>query len=166
VQIFEELLPYNSKLGRRVTADLDLVVIHCTELPTLAEARAYAERILYGDGTGNSGHYYIDRDGSVRRYVSDDRVARHVIGHNRSSIGIEIVNAGRYPRWFSSSNQSVSDPYLKTAHPSLLQLLRHSDLDTSEISAEDDPDVKIRRKIDPGPLFPWEEFAAFWRELP
>jgi N-acetylmuramoyl-L-alanine amidase len=48
---------------------VELVVIHCTELPDLAIAREYGERALYDNGTGNSGHYYIDRDGAIYRYV-------------------------------------------------------------------------------------------------
>ena len=43
--------------------DVDLVVIHCTELPDLAIAREYGERVLHDNGSGNSGHFYIDRDG-------------------------------------------------------------------------------------------------------
>ncbi|HTL14342.1 MAG TPA: N-acetylmuramoyl-L-alanine amidase, partial [Thermomonas sp.] len=57
-------LPYAEALAARDPADVDTVVIHCTELPDLATARAWGERVLYpASGTGNSGHYYIDRDG-------------------------------------------------------------------------------------------------------
>ena len=60
-------LPYEERLEPRQLADIDLVVIHCTELPDLAMAREYGERLHYEVGTGNSGHYYIDRDGAVLR---------------------------------------------------------------------------------------------------
>ena len=57
-------LPYVNALATRELGDIDLVVIHCTELPDLALAREFGERVLYADsGTGNSGHYYIERDG-------------------------------------------------------------------------------------------------------
>ena len=62
-------LPYENRLERRALEQIDLVVIHCTELPDLAMAREYGERILHASGTGNSGHYYVDRDGSVHVYV-------------------------------------------------------------------------------------------------
>src|SRR5690606_27639077 len=93
-------LPYESRLETRPLSQVDLVVIHCTELPDLATAREYGERVLYlpradgSGGTGNSGHYYVDRDGSCHRYVAPDRIAHHVRGYNPRSVGIELVNAG------------------------------------------------------------------------
>ncbi|HWS77121.1 MAG TPA: N-acetylmuramoyl-L-alanine amidase, partial [Thermomonas sp.] len=90
-------LPYADALAARESGDIDLVVIHCTELPDLAMAREYGERVLYASGTGNSGHYYIDRDGSIHEYVDPARIAHHTRGFNPRSIGIELVNSGRYP---------------------------------------------------------------------
>ena len=80
-------LPYVDALTARDPGDIDTVVIHCTELPDLATARAYGERVLYASGTGNSGHYYIDRDGRTTRFVADTRVAHHTFGYNPRSIG-------------------------------------------------------------------------------
>jgi N-acetylmuramoyl-L-alanine amidase len=178
--ISECLLTYNDRLETRNTSELNLIVLHCTELPTLEMAREYGERITLPDSqTGFSGHYYIDRDGSIHRYVSDDRVARHVIGYNQNSLGLEIVNLGRYPNWFHSAHQECTDPYpraqiegvkhllrvLKRTFPQIRDLARHSDLDATLIPAEDDPRVQIRRKIDPGPLFPWEEVLEEWERM-
>src|SRR5690606_34258660 len=75
-------LPYEERLDERPLAAIDLVVIHCTELPDLAAARSEGERVRYDSGTGNSGHYYIDRDGSVHLFVRPARVAHHVRGYN------------------------------------------------------------------------------------
>ena len=75
--IIAKPLPYEHLLAQRKPTDIDLVVIHCTELPDLATAREYGERALYDNGSGNSGHYYIDRDGTVSRYVPDERIAHH-----------------------------------------------------------------------------------------
>ena len=64
-------LPYESRLEHRALASVDLVVIHCTELPDMAMAREFGERIRYEKSqTGNSGHYYIDFDGTVHRFVA------------------------------------------------------------------------------------------------
>ena len=104
--IVDAPLPYVAQLDPRSLAQVDLVVIHCTELPDLAAAREYGERVLYDSGTGNSGHYYIDRDGTVLRYVPDDRIAHHVRGMNRRAIGIELVNTGRFPHWLDSRHQA------------------------------------------------------------
>src|SRR5690606_17820149 len=107
LQIIDAPLPYVAQLEARSPAQVDLAVIHCTELPDLASGRAWGERVLYPSGTGNSGHYYIDRDGTVLRYVPDERIAHHVRGHNARAIGIELVNTGRYPHWLDSRQQAM-----------------------------------------------------------
>ena len=170
--IHEWPLPYESRLDRRAPSAIDLVVIHCTELPDMALAREYGERVHYPDkGTGNSGHYYIDTDGSVHRFVADTRVANHTRGYNSRSIGIELSNIGRYPNWGDSKHQQFTSPYTKAQIDALLALLRllrnelphlkyiagHEDLDTRLEPASDDPSVMLRRRQDPGPLFPWNE---------
>lgn len=169
--IHDQPLPYVAKLPERLASTVTLVVIHCTELPDLATAREYGERVLYDAGTGNSGHYYIDRDGSVYRYVPGTRVAHHVRGYNPPSIGIELVNRGRYPNWFDSRNQSMTEPYtnaqiaalrallaqLRAEYPNMREIAGHEDLDTARVPASDDPTREVPRKLDPGPLFPWAE---------
>ncbi len=152
------------------------VVIHCTELPDLATARAVRRaRALSDSGTGNSGHYYIDRDGRIEQYVALERAAHHVRGHNAHSLGIELVNQGRYPHWLDSRHQRMLEPYPEAqlqALESLLQWLRaqllpaladiagHDALDASLVSASDDPSQQVRRKLDPGPQFPWPRIRA------
>lgn len=163
-------LPYESRLDTRPLSQIDLVVIHCTEVPTLELSREFGERVLYeNSGTGNSGHYYIDRDGSVLLYVRPDRVAHHVRGYNPRSIGIELVNTGRYPHWRDSRRQAMDEPYpeaqiaalvgllaqLRAQLPALRYIAGHEDLDTELETALDDPTVLVPRKRDPGPQFPW-----------
>jgi len=169
--VHDQPLPYAARLPERPAGAVTLVVIHCTELPDLATAREYGERVLYETGTGNSGHYYIDRDGSVHCYVPGTRVAHHVRGYNPPSIGIELVNRGRYPDWFDSRNQIMREPYtsaqidalrallaqLRTEYPNLQEIAGHEDLDTARVPASDDPSQDVPRKLDPGPLFPWPE---------
>lgn len=168
-------LPYENRLESRTLSAIDLAVIHCTELPDLATAREFGERVLYPtpgapDGTGNSGHYYIDRDGSVHRYVAPERVAHHTRGYNPRSVGIELVNTGRYPHWLDSRHQAMDEAYtaqqidaligllneLRAQIPTLDSIAGHEDLDTGEVEASDDPSLKVRRKRDPGPRFPWQ----------
>ena len=162
-------LPYEQRLPQRPLQQIDLVVIHCTELPDLAAARVAGERVLYGSGTGNSGHYYIDRDGSVHVYVQPQRIAHHVRGFNERAVGIELVNTGRYPDWLHSASQKMQEPYtdaqiaaviallrsLRQEIPSLRYIAGHEELDTAHEPASDNPSVQVPRKLDPGPLFPW-----------
>ena len=44
---------------------------------------------------------------------------------------------------------------LEAALPALRWIAGHEDLDTTEVPASDDPARTVRRKRDPGPLFPW-----------
>lgn len=162
-------LPYEERLEARPRSAIDLAVIHCTELPDLAMAREYGERALYASGSGNSGHYYIDRDGTVHAFVRPERVANHTRGYNPRSIGIELVNTGRYPDWLDSRHQAMDEPYTEAQIVALIALLRglaqehselrhiagHEDLDVAEVEASDDASRRVRRKRDPGPQFPW-----------
>ena len=169
--IHQRPLAYAPALALRPEPVIDLVVIHCTELPDLAMARSFAERVLYPDSaSGNCGHFYIDRDGHIEQWVELTRVAHHVRGFNERSVGIELVNSGRYPHWFSAAQQQMEEPYaegqvisligllthLCQSLPSLCWLAGHEDLDRGLVPAADDPATLVRRKLDPGPLFPWE----------
>ena len=173
--VIERPLPYTGALESRPLEQVELVVIHCTELPDLATAREYGERVLYPQsGTGNSGHYYIDRDGRIERWVAEERVAHHVRGHNARAIGIELVNTGRWPDWLDAGHQAMEEAYpaaqvdaliallahLRQALPGLREIAGHEDLDREDVPAGDDPGVKVRRKRDPGPLFPWDRVQA------
>ncbi len=168
--VIQSPLPYELRLEERPLAQIDLVVIHCTELPDLQTARQFGEEVRYDSGTGNSGHYYIDRDGSVHQYVRVARIAHHVRGYNPRSVGIELVNTGRYPDWLAAGKQSMDEPYteaqivallgllgsLQRGLPALAYIAGHEELDTTEVPASDDASVLVHRKLDPGPLFPWD----------
>jgi N-acetylmuramoyl-L-alanine amidase len=172
--IHDQPLPYVARLEKRAPSAIDLVVIHCTELPDMQMAREFGARIRYEKSqTGNSGHYYIDSDGTIYRYVPDERVANHTFGYNPRSIGIELSNLGRYPHWGDSRHQNWTVPYTKAQIDAMLALLRqlrdvlpnlkyiagHEELDRRLEPASDDPHVMLRRRQDPGPLFPWNKIV-------
>lgn len=173
--IIQRPLSYAHRLQPRALDEIELVVIHATELPDLAMAREYGERVHYPDsGTGNSGHFYVDRDGSIEQWVGLDRVAHHVAGHNANSIGIELVNLGRYPNWLASDHQrwqeDITDAQieslnrllqsLKSELPGLHWIAGHDQLDTREVQAIDNATRLVRRKLDPGPGFPWTDVES------
>lgn len=169
--IHDDPLPYVEALPERAAEVVTRVVIHCTELPDLATAREYGENVQHASGTGNSGHYYIDRDGAIHCYVPGTRTANHVRGHNADSIGIELVNLGRYPDWHNSRHQQMTEPYseaqlkalrqllaqLRQEFPNLRGIAGHEELDTEMVPASNAPDQQVRRKLDPGPQFPWDD---------
>jgi N-acetylmuramoyl-L-alanine amidase len=170
----ERPLPYAERLGERAPDTIDTVVIHCTELPDLAVAREYGERVVYASGTGNSGHYYVDRDGRIEGWIPDTRIAHHVRDFNAASIGIELVNTGRWPDWYDSRRQQPDEAYpreqidalvalildLRQRLPNLAHIAGHADLDRATVAASDAPERLVQRKIDPGPLFPWDTVLA------
>lgn len=173
ITIRDNKLPYWLNLQARTTDELDMIVIHATELTDLAEAREYGERVLYEEsGTGASGHYYIDRDGSIEQYVPDNRIANHVSGWNAKTIGIELINKGRYPNWYHTDYQYMQEAYsdaqieslillvkeLKSRYPTIKYTQGHEELDTRMVVSDNNPNVKVPRKMDPGPYFPWERF--------
>lgn len=179
-EIIDRLVSWNDQLEGRTPNHINLIVLHCTELPSLEHARRVAERSSTDpEGRCVAGHYYVDRDGRIYRFVEDLRIANHVRGHNRESFGIELINRGRYPHWFSSRHQTPTEEYpqeqvaavidlityLSGLYPALESIARHSDLDQRLVPAEDDPSTMVRRRIDPGPLFPWERILELWRHL-
>lgn len=170
IHIEQQPLAYIERLESRTADHIRLLVIHATETPDLSMARELAEEIHYQQSrTGNSGHFYIDRNGRIFQYVPIERVAHHVSGYNSSSIGIELVNTGRYPNWFDSRHQAWLENYpeaqinglrqlikhLQQQLPRLARIARHSDLDQRLIAAADNSNIRIHRKLDPGVLFPW-----------
>jgi len=172
LKVQQRPLSYTQHLESRHTNAIRLVVIHCTELPDLAMARIWGKKVIYPQNqTGNSGHFYINRDGCIEQWVPLNRVAHHVRGFNPQSIGIELINNGRYPDWFHSQHQQMKEPYpgaqiealaallnyLSAQLPGLEDIAGHEDLDIEMLPSEDKPDTMIRRKLDPGPLFPWSE---------
>ena len=174
ITIHDWPLPYDSRLDARPASAVDLVVVHCTELPDMQLAREFGEKVRYAEkGTGNSGHYYVDRDGKVFRFVSDTRVANQTFGYNTRSIGIELVNRGRYPNWNDTRYQAFTEPYtheqieslrallgqLRNDLPNLRWIAGHEDLDRRLEPASDDPSTLLPRRQDPGPLFPWNEIV-------
>lgn len=76
-----------------------MIVVHWTEVPTLEgsfmtfkPSRLKGRPDIKEAGSLNvSAHYLVDRDGTVYRLMPDTLMARHVIGLNHCSIGIENV---------------------------------------------------------------------------
>jgi N-acetylmuramoyl-L-alanine amidase len=154
------------KYGSMRSEPVDMIVIHSTGGPTCDEATGKPVWVKAGsldedlrniEANPKLGiHYMIDRDGTVRTSVPEDRFANHVFTYSGRSIAIELVNDG-----------DGHDPFPKAQIDALVKLLkditrrrgivregikRHSDLDHGMLWC----DRKQRRKVDPGAAFPFQ----------
>lgn len=111
-----------------------------------------------------SSHYLItdDQPPKLYQFVPEDRRAWHAgvsqwhdnTDLNTSSIGIEIVNAGRQ-----------EDGSWAEYHPAQIEMLKallHDVVERHRVTPGNivgHSDIAPQRKIDPGPLFPWTQLA-------
>jgi len=145
-----------------------MIVVHHTVIPTLEETiKLFKRDHLATNRTDiasysslNVGiHYVIDKDGSIYNLLPDTVLARHIIGFNHVSIGIENV---------ASSSDDLTDDqlssnallisYLAARHPSIQYLIGHDeytqeDLPHFELFLELDSTYHPHDKPDPGPVF-------------
>lgn len=102
-------------------------------------------------------HFMIGRDGTVVASVPETQVAHHVFSHSERSLGIELVNDGDGRDVYPEAQISALVELLRTLvrryaiGPSGIK--RHSDLDNGRLACA----PGRRRKVDPGPAFPFED---------
>lgn len=131
-----------------------LIVLHYTDEPSVEAAL----RILRSRNSGGpvSAHYLIGSDGHMYQLVRDEQRAWHAGGGrwgtitdvNSASIGIELDNDGESP-----FTQSQIDSLLRLLDDLTVRLgIPHTQIIGHE-------DMAPSRKVDPGPLFPWQRLA-------
>lgn len=133
------------------------IVLHYTAGDTPTSLKVLSQQDV-------SSHYLItdDKTPVVYRLVEEDRRAWHAgVSHwgehrdlNTSSIGIEIVNAGRLAdgQW-----APYSDAQIETVIRLLQDLVQRHRIPPDNIVGHSD--IAPQRKTDPGPLFPWKRLA-------
>ncbi len=101
-------------------------------------------------------HYMIGRDGALRRSIPEDEVGHHVFFYSERSIAIELVNDGDgrdpFPAVQIDALVALLQDITKRRGIARAGVKRHSDLDQGVLPC----DRNQRRKVDPGPLFPFE----------
>jgi N-acetylmuramoyl-L-alanine amidase len=114
-----------------------------------------------------SAHYLVTDDAKpvIYNLVDENNAAWHAGNSswknftqlNNSSIGIEIVNAG----WKDTPNGRVYAPFPQSQIDAIIPLVR--DIVTRHHIAPENvlghSDIAPLRKQDPGPMFPWKQFA-------
>lgn len=134
------------------------IVLHYTAVDTPTSLKILTEKNV-------SSHYLITDEQPPKLYqlVPEERRAWHAgvsdwHNHsdlNTSSIGIEIVNQGR-------RNDGSWAPY-SSEQIAMVQALVHDLVERHQVAPGNivgHSDIAPQRKIDPGPLFPWDRLAA------
>lgn len=142
-----------------------ILVLHYTGTDTAREAEEYYLNIRNHATVGKiSPHYMIDRDGTITRFVAEEKRAWHA-GHswwdgkgdiNTHSIGIELVNPGHDRTYI---------PFTKEQMEALAELTRgilsRHEIPAHNIVGHSDISPAARRnKPDPGEKLDWEWLAA------
>jgi N-acetylmuramoyl-L-alanine amidase len=139
------------------------VVLHHTG----DDSAAGALRTLTRRESQVSAHYLVGRDGVITQLVDERLRAWHagesrwgaVADLNSASIGVELDNNGAEP---------YADAQIGALLGLLADLRNRYGIPAANVLAH--ADVAPRRKVDPGPLFPWARLAAagfgLWCEAP
>ncbi|WP_457747126.1 glycoside hydrolase family 3 N-terminal domain-containing protein [Sulfurimonas sp.] len=145
-----------------------IIVLHWTAVMNLKDsfARLKSEK-LFSDrkdiaaaSTLNvSAHFLIDRDGTIYQLMPDNWMARHVIGLNYSSIGIENVGGEENKKEDLTSEQVKANialiNYLKEKYPTIEYLVGHYEylqMQNRPLWLERDKGYRTK-KVDPGKTF-------------
>ena len=122
---------------------------------------------LYGDrndiasasALNVSAHFLVARDGTITQLMPDNWMARHVIGLNYSSIGVENVGGEDNSKEDLTEAQVQANikliKYLKAKYPSIEHLIGHHEyreMENSPLWLEKDARYRTE-KVDPGEKF-------------
>ena len=153
-----------------------VVVIHWTGSPSLraiwrgfnrVRARTSRKQLRRGGPLNVSAHFLVCRDGTIYRLLPETWMARHCIGLNYDSIGIENVGDGkRHPLTDKqlAANEALVR-YLTRRHP-ISYLLGHMEwkrFEKAPFFRELDPSYR-NAKADPGKRF-MARLRAMLRDL-
>ena len=151
-------LSFNFSKKTRLKNEIKFVIIHYTGMQSEIESI----KRLKDKKSKVSAHYIINRKGSIKQIVPDNKIAWHAgkskwknyINLNENSIGIELVNKGHefgyenFPKKQIKSLISICRKLKKKYNIKRENFLGHSD-------------IAPLRKIDPGEKFPWKKLSRF-----
>lgn len=142
-----------------------MIVVHWTGASTAASTFAafHSETlplwrwdVAKGGKLNVSAHFLVDRDGTIYQLMPTSIMARHVIGLNRVSIGIENVGG---PKFLLTQQQVAANARLIQAltlkYPAIEYLIGHHEyLNFRNTPLWEEKDTKyVTAKQDPGPVF-------------
>ena len=148
-----------------ITIKPKVIVLHWTAVMDLNDsfARLYPEKLLTdrkdiakASALNVSAHYLVDRDGMIYQLMPDNIMARHVIGLNYSSIGIENVGGEANKKEDLTPAQVRANialvKYLKKKYPGINYLIGHYEytkMQNNPLWLERDAGYRTQ-KADPG----------------
>jgi len=142
------------------------IVIHWTGTGSLratwrgfdrVRARSARKHLVRGGALNVSAHFLVARDGTIYRLMPETRMARHCIGMNYDSVGVENVGGGAAgplsERQLAANIALVRD--LARRYPTIRYLLGHMEwrrFEKAPLFRELDPTYR-NAKVDPGTRF-------------
>jgi len=164
----EYITKHYGKRVKDITIDPQIIVVHWTaemdfekSFNRLKPERLLSDRrdIAKASALNVSAHYLVDRDGKIYSLMPDNRMARHVIGLNYSSIGIENVGGKENEDDDLTDAQLKSNValirYLKSKYPHISYLIGHYEykrMEKTPLWLERDSGYRTT-KNDPGERF-------------
>lgn len=153
--------------ARSGAIDPKIIVIHATATDDLnATLQAFKPATLpgsrgdiaHGGSLNVSAHYVVDRDGTVYNLMPDNQMARHVIGLNYSSIGIENIGGVDHKEDLTPAQLEANAALVKRLtdkHEGIEYLIGHYEyrcFEDTPLWLERDPNYRTE-KSDPGEHF-------------
>lgn len=151
-----------------ITIDPKIIVLHWTadgsaersyEMLKPQRLRGARTDIASAGALNVSAHFLVDRDGTIYRLMPETWMARHVIGLNYSSIGIENVGGEGNEKEDLTPAQVRANialvRYLKRKYPGIEYLIGHYEyrrMERTPLWLEKDKGYRTQKR-DPGPKF-------------
>jgi beta-N-acetylhexosaminidase len=145
-----------------------MIVLHWTAVMSFEDSykRLYQEElftdrkdIASASLLNVSAHFLVDRDGTIYQLMPDNWMARHVIGLNYSTIGVENVGGEANEKEDLTPAQVKANialvRYLKMKYPSITYLIGHHEyreFEATSLWLEKDKGYRTA-KVDPGDKF-------------
>jgi len=151
-----------------ITIKPKIIVLHWTAVMDfkdsfmrLKQDQLYSDRadIASAGALNVSSHFLVARDGTIYQLMPDNWMARHVIGLNYSSIGIENIGGEGNKKEDLTQAQVQANiklvKYLKAKYPNITYLIGHLEytkMDKDSLWLEKDVGYRTK-KADPGKKF-------------
>ncbi|MEJ2414049.1 MAG: glycoside hydrolase family 3 N-terminal domain-containing protein [Sulfurimonas sp.] len=145
-----------------------MIVLHWTAVMSFEDSykRLYQEELFIdrkdiasASLLNVSAHFLVDRDGTIYQLMPDNWMARHVIGLNYSTIGVENVGGEANEKEDLTPAQVKANialvRYLKMKYPSITYLIGHHEyreFEATSLWLEKDKGYRTT-KVDPGDKF-------------